>query len=129
MHDPPSSSNQISVDDRSITDVSCSSNQICPLIITPTVSPPPTLLLDSAILIEVCENIFKDLNKMVKSRSNLVHNLDYVSEWTSLRDRVDHMMCELQKLCLEAHDKALVDLQDWFKEVIKNMEEVNINRN
>jgi len=21
------------------------------------------------------------------------------------RDRVDHMMCELQKLCLDAHDK------------------------
>ena len=38
-------------------------------------------------------------------------------------------MCELQKLCLETRDKALVDLQNWFKEVVKNMEEVNINRN
>jgi len=39
------------------------------------------------------------------------------------------MMCELQKLCLEAHDKALVEIQDWFKEVVKIMEEININRN
>ena len=77
----------------------------------------------------MCENIFKDLNKLVKSRSNLIHNQDYVSELTSLRDRVDHMMCELQKLCLDAHDKSLIELQNWFKEVVKNMEEININRN
>jgi len=35
-------------------------------------------------------------------------------------------MCELQKLCLDAHDKALVELQDWFKEVAHKMEEINI---
>jgi len=34
---------------------------------------PPTLLLDSIILKEVCENIFRDLNKLVKTRNNLVH--------------------------------------------------------
>ena len=56
---------------------------------------PPTLLLDSIILKEVCENIFKDLNKLVKTRSNFVHEEDYVSEWTALRSRVDYMMCEL----------------------------------
>jgi len=44
-----------------------------------------------------------------------------------LREKVDDMMCELQKLCLDAHDKALVELQDWFKEVAQNMEEININ--
>jgi len=59
---------------------------------------PPTLLLDYIILKEVCENIFKDLNKLIKTRNNLVHEEDYVSNWTSLRNRVDYMMCELQKL-------------------------------
>jgi len=49
---------------------------------------PPTLLLDSIILKEVCENIFKDLNKLIKTRNNLVHEEDYVSNWTSLRSRV-----------------------------------------
>jgi len=34
---------------------------------TTNVSPPPTLLLDSIILQEVCENIFEDLYKLVKA--------------------------------------------------------------
>jgi len=88
----------------------------------------PTLLLDSIILKEVCENIFKDLNKLVKTRNNLVHEEDYVSEWTSLRSRVDYMMFGLQKLSLEAHDKALLDLQQWFQGVTVNLEKVELNR-
>jgi hypothetical protein len=68
------------------------------------------------------------LNKLVKTRSNFDHEKDYVSEWTSLRNRVDYMMCELQKLSLEAHDKALKDIQNWFNGVAKNMEEVKIKR-
>jgi len=68
------------------------------------VSPPPTLLLDSIILQEVCENIFKDLNKLVKTRSNLIYKENYVDQWTNLRERVDYVMCELQKLSLEAHN-------------------------
>jgi len=39
------------------------------------------------------------------------------------------MMCELQKLSLEAHDKALLDLQQWFQGVPVNYEEVELNRN
>jgi len=38
------------------------------------------------------------------------------------------MMCELQKLSLEAHDKALLDLQQWFQGVTVNLEEVELNR-
>ena len=37
-------------------------------------------------------------------------------------------MCELLKLSLEAHDKALIDLQQWFQGVTVNMEEVELNR-
>jgi len=37
------------------------------------ISPPPTLLLESNILKKVCENIFKDLNKLVQTWSNIVH--------------------------------------------------------
>jgi len=57
IHDTPLTSNQISIAEHNITDMPCSSNQICPLTITPNVSPPPTLLLDSAILKEACEMI------------------------------------------------------------------------
>ena len=65
----------------------------------------------------------------MQSRSNFVHKNNYVDEWTSLRERVDFIMCELQKLSLEAHNQPLNNLKDWFKEVVKSMEEVNVNRN
>jgi hypothetical protein len=94
----------------------------------PTNVSPPTFLLDSIILKEVCENIFKDLNKLVKTRNNFVHKVDYVKEWTVLRERVDYVMCELHKTSLEAHDKALNTLNEWFTKVVKNMEEVYVNR-
>ena len=52
-----------------------------------------------------------------------------MNEWARLRERVDIVMCELQKSSLEAHDKALNTLNEWFTEVVKNMEEVYVNRN
>jgi len=66
---------------------------------------------------------------LVKTRNNFVHEKDYVNEWTRLRIRVDTVMCELQKASLEAHDKALNTLNEWFIEVVNNMEQVEINRN
>jgi len=53
--------------------------------LTKNVSPPPTLLLDSIILKEVCENIFKDLNKLVKARNDPIHTKKYEDQWTALR--------------------------------------------
>jgi len=38
-------------------------------------------------------------------------------------------MCDPQKFSIEAHNQALNTLKEWFKEVVKNMEEVNVNRN
>ena len=37
-------------------------------------------------------------------------------------------MCELQKLSLEAHDKAHANLQQWFQGVTINLEEIELNR-
>jgi hypothetical protein len=85
-------------------------------------------LLDSIILKEVCENTFKDLNKLVKTRNNFVHKEDYVNKWAKLKERVDFVMCELQKTSLKAHDKAQNTLNDWFKDVVNSMEEVEIKR-
>jgi hypothetical protein len=119
--------NQSIVIENSSTYTPSSSTTIAPQLTN--VSPPPTLLLESDILKEVCENIFKDLNKLVQTRSNFVHQENYVDEWTSLRERVDFVMCELQKLSLEAYNQALNTLKDWFKEVVGSMEEVNVNMN
>lgn len=129
IHDPPYIEPSQPISETSIIDNPSSSNQTCPQTITIVVSPSPTLLLDSSILKEVCENIFKDLNKLVKTISNFLHKEDYVNEWTKLRERVDFVMCELQKTSLEAHDKALKTLNEWFTKVVKNMEEVYVNRN
>jgi len=78
----------------------------------------PTLLLDSIILKEVCENIFEDLNKLVKTRNDLIHTGKYEDKWTALRERVDRVMCELHKLSIEAQNQSL---NNWFKEVVNNV--------
>jgi len=106
-----------------------SSNQIIPQPITTNVSPPLALLLDSVLLKEVCENIFEDLNKLVKARRNFVHKENYEEKCIALRERVDTVMCELQKLSLEAHNQSINTLNNWFKDVVSSMEEVEINRN
>jgi len=88
----------------------------------------PTLFLDSIILADVSESIFKELNKLVKARNNFVHEEDYVKEWRRLRERVDFVMSELQKSSLKAHSNAQNTLNDWFKDVVKSMQEVEIKR-
>jgi len=65
----------------------------------------------------------------VKTRNNFVHKKVYVNEWARLGERVDFVMCELQKTSLDAHDKALNTLNEWFIEVVKSMEEVYDNKN
>jgi len=124
VHDQPFVPNQtLAIESNTSTTINSEpSSSITPQLTNFTV--PPTLLLDSAILKESCEQIFLHLNKLVKTRNNYIHEKDYVSEWTSLRNRVEYMMCELHKLSLEAHDKALLDLQQWFKGVTVNMEEI-----
>ena len=127
VHEPPFEPNQFATIEILSTDAPSSSTSITP---QPTVvSPSPTLLLEFVILKEVCENIFKDLNKLVQTRSNFVHQKNYEDEWTTLGERIDYMMCELQKLSLEAHNQALNTLNNWFKDVVTGMDEMEDTRN
>jgi len=123
VHDPAFEPNQTT------TYAPCSSSQNIPQPLTTNVSPPPTLLLDFVILKEVCEDIFEDLNKLVHTRSNFVHKENYEEQWITLRERVNYVLCELQKLSLKAHNQALNSLKNWFKEVVSKMEEVEVTRN
>jgi len=62
------------------TDVPSSSNQAiqtCTPARTTNVPSPPTLFLDSTILVDVCENIFQELNKLVQARNNLTNEEKY----------------------------------------------------
>jgi len=107
--DPPYvAPNQSAITEIIHSDIPSSFNQILPQPITTHVSSPPTLLLDSVILKEVCENIFEDLSKLVKARNNFVH----LEKWTALIERVDTVMCELQKLSLEAHKESINTLNN-----------------
>ena len=111
-----------------VTDLPSSSTQALQTCTPIKISSPPTLFLDSIILTNVCESIFKELNKLVKARNYLFHEEDYVKKWRRLRERVDFVMSELQKSSLEAHSNAKNSLNDWFKDVVKSMEEVEIKR-
>ena len=110
VHNQPSEpSTQMTVTENTATNLPSSSTQAlltCTPIQTTNISSPPTLFLDSIILADVCESIFKELNKLVKARNNFVHEEDYVKEWRRLREKVDVVMSELQKSSLEAHNNA-----------------------
>ena len=45
-----------------------------------------------------------------------------------MRERVDYVMCKLQKSSLEAHNQAMGSLHDWFKNFISSKEELNVKR-
>jgi len=64
----------------------------------------------------------------VKTRSNFVHKENYEEKWTSLKERVDIVMCVVEKLSLEAHNQSINILNNWFKDVVSSMQEVEINK-
>jgi hypothetical protein len=104
-------------------------NQDIPSTLAPqtiNVSPPPTLLLGSIVLKEVCENIFEDLNRLVKARNDAVYTENYEDKWIALREVVDKVFNDLQRLSVEAQNQAF---NNWFKEVIKSREVVEVRRN
>ena len=92
---------------------------------TTNVSSPPINLLDSIILKEVCENIFEDMNKLVKAKNNPIHTVSYEDKWIALRERIDTVMCELQKQSIEAQYQSRIS---WFEDGVNSMQEVEVNR-
>jgi len=62
----------------------------------------------------------------VKARNDPIHTEKYADKWTALRERVDTVMCDLQRLSIKAQNHSL---NNWFKEVVKSMEAVKVRRN
>ena len=101
-----------------------SSSNLAILPVAPTktnVPSPPTLFLDSTILADVCENIFQELNNLVQARNNLIHEDNYEKMWIRMKDRVEFVLTELQRTCIDAQDTAHTKLQDWKKGVVNNL--------
>jgi len=45
-----------------------------------------------------------------------------------LKERVDYVLIELQRTCMDAQDSAQQKLQDWLKGVDNNLQEVKVLR-
>jgi len=60
----------------------------------------------------VCENNFQELNNLFQARNNLIHEDNYEKLWLRLKDRVDYVLTELQRTCLDAQDIAQTKLQE-----------------
>jgi hypothetical protein len=76
----------------------------------------------------VCENISQELIKLIQARNNLTHKESYEKQWRRLKDRVDFVLFELQRTCLDEQDSAQQKFQDWLKGVDNNLQEVKILR-
>jgi ethanolamine utilization cobalamin adenosyltransferase len=61
----------------------------------------------------------------MKARNNPIHTVFYEDQRTALRERVDTIMCEIQKLSIEANYQSLIS---WFNDVISSMKEVEVNK-
>jgi len=51
--------------------------------------------------------------------------VNYEDKWIDLTEGVDNVFCDLQRLSIEAQNQSL---NNWFKEVIKSMQEVEVRR-
>jgi hypothetical protein len=87
---------------------------------------PPTIFLDSTLLQDVCENLAQDLIKLIQARINLTHKESCEKQWRILKDRVDFVLSEIQRTCLDEHDSAQQKLQDWLKGVNGSLQEIKI---
>jgi len=87
---------------------------------------PPTMYLDSSLLADVCENIFQELNKLIQSRHDLIHENNYKQFWKRLKERTDNVLNALQRTCIDDQNIAQQKLKDWLKGVTSNLEEVRV---
>ena len=69
---------------------------------------------------------FQELNSLIQARNNLIHEDSYKKLRKRLKERVDYVLSELQRSCLDAQDSAQRKLQEWLKGVDSNLEEVQV---
>ena len=43
----------------------------------------------------------------MKARNDPIHTEKYADKWTALRERVDTVLCELQRLSIETQNQSL----------------------
>jgi len=53
---------------------------------------PKTMYLDLSLLADVCENIFREINKLIQSRHDLIHEHNYEQSWKRLKERTENVL-------------------------------------
>jgi len=86
------------------------------------------MYLDSFLLVDVCENIFQELNRLIQTRNDLIHQNSYEQSWKRLKERVDNVLNSLQRTCMDDQDIVQQKLKDWLKGVTSNLQEVRVLR-
>jgi hypothetical protein len=76
----------------------------------------------------MCENIGQELISLIQARNDLIHKDSYEKFWKRLKERVDFVMSELQRTCMDDQDSTQKKLQDWLKGVDSNLQQVKILR-
>ncbi|RHN79152.1 hypothetical protein MtrunA17_Chr1g0173961 [Medicago truncatula] len=89
---------------------------------------PPTIFIDSTLLSDVCENIYKELTTLIKDREELIHKDNYEHQWNRLKERVGFVMSALKKTCVEAQDEAQLKFQNWLKGIDQDLKKVKVLR-
>jgi len=84
------------------------------------------MYLDSSLLADVCDNIFQELNKLIQTRHDLIHENSYEQSWKMLKERTDNVLNDLQRTCIDDQDTAQQKLKDWLKGITSNLEEVRV---
>jgi len=84
------------------------------------------MYLDSSLLADVCENIFQELNKLIQTRHDLIHEHNYEQSWKRLKERTENVLNALQRTCIDDQNIAQQKLKDWLKGVTSNLEEVRV---
>lgn len=64
--------------------------------------------------------------QLVKIRKDPIHSENYEGKWISLREVVERVFNDLKILSVEAQNQSL---NNWFKEVVRSMEVVEVRRN
>jgi len=63
---------------------------------------------------------------LVQASNNLIHEDSYEKLWKRLKERVDYVLTELQRSCLDAQDSAQRNFQEWLKSVDNNLQRVQV---
>jgi len=78
---------------------------------------------NNLVLRSVCIEIFESMMELVEDRNKVMPSDIYIDKWNRLRKLVDANLDYLQEMVIASEQEAL---QEWFSEVCRSMDEVEL---